>query len=62
MSTLREIEAAKVAVDEASAAYRQAVVDAVENGVPISKAARAAGVTRSTVYYWIEDAKAAESK
>lgn len=42
---------------EAEARLRAAVVEAVAEGCPVAPLARAAGVTRPTVYRWVDAAK-----
>lgn len=52
------IREAKTAYEEHGRAYREAVVRAVANGLPVKRAAEAAGVGRPTVYRWMDEAGA----
>lgn len=54
MSNLNDIQAAKEAMEAAEQHYRRTIADAVDGGVPISKIARATGMTRQTIYNWID--------
>lgn len=52
--SLQAVEAAVKARSEAEAAVRRECAAAHAAGIPIAKIARAAGVTRATVYAWLE--------
>ena len=54
MSNLNDIEAAKQAYDEAELAYKHTIAEAINGGVPLAKVARVTGVTRQTIYNWLE--------
>lgn len=54
MSTLQDVEAAKAQLAAAERHYRQTIANAIEGGVPLSKVARVANVSRQTIYNWIE--------
>lgn len=58
MANTHDIEAAAQALREAEARLHQTVAAAVDGGVPVTKAAAAADVTRVTIYRWLETAKA----
>ncbi|MDU7361200.1 MAG: helix-turn-helix domain-containing protein [Propionibacteriaceae bacterium] len=54
MSNLNDVEAAKQAYDEAELAYKRTIADAINGGIPLAKVARVTGVTRQTIYNWLE--------
>ncbi len=54
MSNLNDVEDAKRALEEAERTYKRTIADAVAGGVPVAKLARVAGVTRKTIYAWLE--------
>ena len=54
MSNLNDVEAAKQAYDEAELAYKRTIADAIDGGIPLAKVARVTGVTRQTIYNWLE--------
>lgn len=62
MSGLSEVTAARQVRDAAEAALHAAAAQAVADGVPISAVARAADVARTTVYRWIEQEQAGDSR
>ena len=53
---LRRLERARTGLERAQAERRQAAVDAHTAGVPIAAIARLLGVTRVTIYRWLEEA------
>ena len=57
---IRRIEDARRTLDRAEAALRAAVASAVTNGGNVSQIARAARITRPTVYRWSQGEKEGE--
>lgn len=56
--SLQSVEAARQNVHASPDALRAAVTRAHRAGIPVSKIARAAGVSRTTIYTWLKDAPA----
>ena len=52
MTLLEQIEAAAKKVEQAQEDLKAIVVEAQANGIPDSTIAKAAGVTRGTIYNW----------
>lgn len=53
--TLHEIERRAQAFEEAKLQLRLAVIQAHADGLPVAACARAAGVTRTTIYTWLSE-------
>lgn len=49
------VTAAAARADKAQAALRREVQQAKDTGVPIARLAEAAGVTRQTIYRWLDE-------
>lgn len=50
----RHLAEAKATVRQATEAVQDAVFDALDAGVPVSRVAKAAGVHRSLIYQWLD--------
>ena len=60
---LEHLRGLRIAADEASRAVRQAAIEAARDGVPKAVVARAIGVTRLTIFRWVEeDARESEGE
>lgn len=56
--SLQSVEAAQQNLHASPDALRTAVARAHSAGIPVSRIARAAGVSRTTIYAWLKDAPA----
>lgn len=60
MTYLDDVRAARAGRDHAEAEFRATCLKALRNEIPVARVARAAGVSRDTLYAWKRQAEAAE--